>query len=226
MKCPQLSKPEATAARNQNSISDRMEKKTLGETRLSWGPFLLWPDDPAVQFQLLQSQIVRAQLVPVVFSLWLSRWRGPHWGSGTNKGPSWSRREGGAWQSQRDGAAEGVESKRRRMVDDWPRRPWWSRWVDGPRRSPALRGRRSRQGILQPRRWWRLADLRRSHHTDRGLRVSWGTPEDSGGDGEDWCRCGGRGRLGGSSGWSGGLETGPLTDPWAPVTGERPPWSL
>ncbi len=30
MKCPQLSKPEATAARNQNSIGDRTEKKTLG----------------------------------------------------------------------------------------------------------------------------------------------------------------------------------------------------
>ncbi len=27
MKCPKLSKPEATAARNQNSIGDRMEKK-------------------------------------------------------------------------------------------------------------------------------------------------------------------------------------------------------
>ncbi len=27
MKCPQLSKPEATAARNENSIVDRMEKK-------------------------------------------------------------------------------------------------------------------------------------------------------------------------------------------------------
>ncbi len=37
MKCPQLSKPEVTAARNQNSIDDRMEKKTLGETRLSRG---------------------------------------------------------------------------------------------------------------------------------------------------------------------------------------------
>ncbi len=35
MKCPQLSKPEATTVRNQNSIGDRMEKKTLGETRLS-----------------------------------------------------------------------------------------------------------------------------------------------------------------------------------------------
>ncbi len=31
--CPQLSKPKATAARNQNSLCDRMEnKKTLGET--------------------------------------------------------------------------------------------------------------------------------------------------------------------------------------------------
>ncbi len=37
MKCPQLSKPEATAARNENSIGDRMQKKTLGETRLSRG---------------------------------------------------------------------------------------------------------------------------------------------------------------------------------------------
>ncbi len=70
MKCPQLSKPEATAARNQNSIGDRMEKKALGETRLrgggGGGAVLLWPDEPAVQFQLLQSQIGRAQLVPVV----------------------------------------------------------------------------------------------------------------------------------------------------------------
>ncbi len=37
MKCPQLRKPEVTAARNQNSIGDRTEKKTLGETRLSRG---------------------------------------------------------------------------------------------------------------------------------------------------------------------------------------------
>ncbi len=44
IKCPQLSKPETIAARNQNSIGDRMEKKTLGETRLSRGSVLLWPD--------------------------------------------------------------------------------------------------------------------------------------------------------------------------------------
>ncbi len=37
MECPQLSKPEATTARNQNSIGDRKENKTLGETRLSRG---------------------------------------------------------------------------------------------------------------------------------------------------------------------------------------------
>ncbi len=57
IKCPQLSKPVPNAARNQNSIGDRMEKKTLGETRLR-GAVLLWPDEPAVQFQLLQCQIV------------------------------------------------------------------------------------------------------------------------------------------------------------------------
>ncbi len=57
-------------------------EKNLGRNQAqSGGPFLLWPDDTAVQFQLLQSQIVRAQLVQVVFSWWLSRWRGLHWGS-------------------------------------------------------------------------------------------------------------------------------------------------
>ncbi len=57
------------------------EKKPWAKPGSVGGPFLLWPDDPAVQFQLLQSQIVRAQLVPMVLSWWLSRWRGPHWGS-------------------------------------------------------------------------------------------------------------------------------------------------
>ncbi len=33
MKCPQLSKPEMTAARNKNSIGDRMEKKNLGRNK-------------------------------------------------------------------------------------------------------------------------------------------------------------------------------------------------
>ncbi len=36
MKCPQLSKPEATAARNQNSIGDRMDQDPLR------------PDEPVV----------------------------------------------------------------------------------------------------------------------------------------------------------------------------------
>ncbi len=44
MKCPQLSMPEATAAGNQNSIGDRMDKKTLGETR----PVPLRADEPVV----------------------------------------------------------------------------------------------------------------------------------------------------------------------------------
>ncbi len=83
MKCPQLSKPEATTARNQNSIGDRKEKKKLinqkpGSAR---GPVPLLPDWTSSLFQLQQSQIVRAPLVPVVFSRWLSRWRGPHWRS-------------------------------------------------------------------------------------------------------------------------------------------------
>ncbi len=81
MKCPQLSKPEVTTARNQNSIGDRMEKKTLGETRLSRGASSPLARQTSCLFQLQQSQIVRAPLVPVVFSRWLSRWRGPHWGS-------------------------------------------------------------------------------------------------------------------------------------------------
>ncbi len=41
MKCLQLSKMEATAARNQNSIGNRMEKKTLGETRLFFLAFMI-----------------------------------------------------------------------------------------------------------------------------------------------------------------------------------------
>ncbi len=49
MKCPQLSKPEATAARNPNSIGDRTEKKP-GEKPDSVGDQLLRPDQPAVQF--------------------------------------------------------------------------------------------------------------------------------------------------------------------------------
>ncbi len=67
MKCPQLSELEATIARNQNSIGDRMEKKTLGETRLSRGTSSPLARRTSSLFQLQQSQIVGAPLVPVVF---------------------------------------------------------------------------------------------------------------------------------------------------------------
>ncbi len=40
MKCPQLSKPEATAARNENSIGDRMEKKPWEKP--GWSPHDGW----------------------------------------------------------------------------------------------------------------------------------------------------------------------------------------
>ncbi len=81
MKCPQLSKPEATAARNENSIGDRMEKKTLGETRLSRGASSPPARRISSLFQLQQSQSVSGPLVPGVFPRWMSRWRGPHWRS-------------------------------------------------------------------------------------------------------------------------------------------------
>ncbi len=58
----QLSKPEGTAARSQNSIGDRTEKKPWEKPGSVGGPFLLWPDDTAVQFQLLQSQIKSSQV--------------------------------------------------------------------------------------------------------------------------------------------------------------------
>ncbi len=48
MKCPQLSKPEATAARNQKSIGDRMEKKPWEKPGSVGGPVPLRPDEPVV----------------------------------------------------------------------------------------------------------------------------------------------------------------------------------
>ncbi len=68
MKCPQLNKSEVRAARNQNSIGDRTEKKPWEKPGSVGGPFLLWPDETSCLFQLQQSQIVRAQVVPVAFS--------------------------------------------------------------------------------------------------------------------------------------------------------------
>ncbi len=49
MKCPQLSKTEATAARNQNSIDDRMEKKPWEKPGSVGGPVPLRPDKPVVK---------------------------------------------------------------------------------------------------------------------------------------------------------------------------------
>ncbi len=48
MKCPQLSKPEATAARNKNSIGDRMEKKPWEKPGSVGGPVPLRPDESVV----------------------------------------------------------------------------------------------------------------------------------------------------------------------------------
>ncbi len=75
--CPQLSKPETTTARNQNSIGDRTEKKKPGSVR---GAVPLWPDEPVFCSNCSKGS-VSSPLVPVVFSRWLSRWRGLHWGS-------------------------------------------------------------------------------------------------------------------------------------------------
>ncbi len=47
-KCPQLSKPEATAARNENSIGDRMEKKPWEKPGSVGGPVPLRPDESVV----------------------------------------------------------------------------------------------------------------------------------------------------------------------------------
>ncbi len=47
MKCPQLSKPEAIAARNQNSIGDRMEKKPWAKPGSVFS-VPLWPDEQVV----------------------------------------------------------------------------------------------------------------------------------------------------------------------------------
>ncbi len=54
-----LSKPEATAARNQNSIGDRMEKKPWEKPGSVGVPVLLWPDEPTVKFQPQKSRIVQ-----------------------------------------------------------------------------------------------------------------------------------------------------------------------
>ncbi len=73
MKCPQLSKPEVIAARNQNSIGDRTEKKPGRKQAQSGGRFS--------SGQTNQQFVLRTHLVPEVLSHWLSRRQGLHWGS-------------------------------------------------------------------------------------------------------------------------------------------------
>ncbi len=68
IKCPQLSKPEATAARNQNSIGDRTEKKTLGETRLSRGTISPLARRHSSSIPAAAKSDWRAHLVPEVLS--------------------------------------------------------------------------------------------------------------------------------------------------------------
>ncbi len=68
VKCPQLSKPEATAARNPNSIGDRTEKKTLGETRLSRGAISPLARRHSSSIPTAAKSDWRAQLVPEVLS--------------------------------------------------------------------------------------------------------------------------------------------------------------
>ncbi len=46
---PTISKPKMTAARNQNSIVDRMEEKNLGRSQVqSGGSVVLWPDETSM----------------------------------------------------------------------------------------------------------------------------------------------------------------------------------
>ncbi len=73
VKCPQLSKPEATAARNENSIGDRMEKKPWEKPGLVGGASFPPARRISSLFQLQQSQSVSGPLLPGVFPRWLSR---------------------------------------------------------------------------------------------------------------------------------------------------------
>ncbi len=62
IKCPQLSKPEATAARNENSIGDRMEKKPWEKPGSVGGPVPLRPDK-SVKSALQTKQLILKQLI-------------------------------------------------------------------------------------------------------------------------------------------------------------------
>ncbi len=82
MKCPQLSKPEATAARNQNSIGDRTEKKTLGETRLSrWGHFSSGQTTQQFNCNCCKVRLEGSTGSRGLFLMACLGDGGPHWGS-------------------------------------------------------------------------------------------------------------------------------------------------
>ncbi len=70
MKCPQLSKPEATAARNENSIGDRMEKKPWEKPGSVGGPVPLRPDESVVCSNCSKVS-VSGPLVSGVFTRWM-----------------------------------------------------------------------------------------------------------------------------------------------------------
>ncbi len=59
IKCPQLSKPEATAARNENSIGDRMEKKPWEKPGSVGGPVPLRPDKSVVDIDVFIIDYIR-----------------------------------------------------------------------------------------------------------------------------------------------------------------------
>ncbi len=68
MKCPQLSKPEATAARNQNSIGDRMEKKPWEKPGSVGGPVPPRPDEPVVSSNCIKVKFKWSTVTLEVFS--------------------------------------------------------------------------------------------------------------------------------------------------------------
>ncbi len=68
MKCPQLSKPEATMVRNQTpSVTEQRKKPWEKPGSRGWGGSSPLARQTSSLFQLQVSQIVRAPLVPVVF---------------------------------------------------------------------------------------------------------------------------------------------------------------
>ncbi len=122
-------------------------------------------------------------------------------GSGDRGGGGDPEGRGGAGGKEEPDRARGTRCSwrtgdlRRWMVDDWPRRSrrdegtWRSWWTEGPRWRGGSHG-----GVAGSK-------------GRGGVRNSKAGGGDCSGNSEDCCRGGGRGRLGGSSEWSGGLGT-------------------